>query len=250
MTWAALGMCLSGNLSLERMWQIVLHPDGSYWFLWVLFFISVIFIGCRWLAERLRMDEVVTIAAMCVVLMGTMVVLDFRLFGFQFISYYFLFYTLGYCLHRYTRLVTTNRAGLGIILLLWAALAWSWNMHELPAWMPQIPHVPGSLLQYAYRGLTALLAIVFIFGMAPRALNGAGWLNRWACRIGTVSLGYYTCHIMLMGHVTGLIRRCLPTAGDEVLIATAFVVCLCLTMAVVELIKRNKLTARILLGKL
>lgn len=246
----AVGMCLSGNFSVQRIWQIVLHPDGSYWFLWVLFFISVIFIVCRRVAEKLRVDEMVTMGGMCLMLTGMMVVLDFRLFGFQFISYYFLFYTLGYCLHRYPRLLTQNRVLSGIVLLLWAVPAWSWNMHELPGWMPLIPHVPVALVQYAYRGLTALSAILFIFGMAPGALNGAGRLNRLAAETGAVSLGCYTCHILLMGRIVALVKNRMPMAGDEVVIAISFVVCLCLTLAVVELIKKNKWTARILLGKL
>lgn len=97
-------MCLLNSWSLDRIGKIVLHPDGSYWFLWVLFFINVIFIFCRWLADKVRLDELIILGVMCAVLMCVMVVLNFWLFGFQFISYYFLFYTLGYTLHRYPRL--------------------------------------------------------------------------------------------------------------------------------------------------
>lgn len=56
---------------------------------------------------------------------------------------------------------------------LWAVLAWFWNMHELPVWMPRIPHCPTSLLQYAYRGVTAILAVLVIVGVARKALDSS-----------------------------------------------------------------------------
>ena len=76
--WSAISFLLSGDYTLERVGKMVLYPDTSFWFLWVLFFINVVFIFCQWVAEKVRRDELLV-------------------FGFQFLAYYFVFYTIGYC---------------------------------------------------------------------------------------------------------------------------------------------------------
>lgn len=248
--WSATKYGISGDYTLIRVVKMVLYPDTSFWFLWVLFFINLIFIFSQWLASRLNIDELVVIALSSLLLLGIMVGMEFRMFGFQFIAYYFVFYTMGNCIHRFPRLQIGNGVVLGLLFICWTLLAWSWNMHELPMWILAIPHIPSSLLQYAYRGVTALLAILFLLGMAPKFLNAACRLNGFLCEIGKVSLGYYTCHITINGWVVCGVRKILPTGSDAVIVGLSFVLCLFLTFCIVEGLKKNKITAKVLLGKL
>lgn len=248
--WSATKYGISGDYTLIRVVKMVLYPDTSFWFLWVLFFINLIFIFSQWLASRLNIDELVVIALSSLLLLGIMVGMEFRMFGFQFIAYYFVFYTMGYCIHRFPRLQIGNGVVLGLLFICWTLLAWSWNMHELPMWIPAIPHISSSLLQYAYRGVTALLAILFLLGMAPKFLNAACRLNGFLCEIGKVSLGYYTCHITINGWVVCGVRKVLPTGSDAVIVGLSFCVMLVLTFCIVEGLKKNKITAKVLLGKL
>ena len=247
--WSAISFLLSGDYTLERVGKMVLYPDTSFWFLWVLFFINVVFVFCQWVAEKVRRDELLVIGVTCFLLLGIMVGAELRVFGFQFLAYYFVFYTIGYCVHRYPRLQIGNGMMLGALLVIWAVMAWYWNMHELPGWMPMIPHVPSSLLQYAYRGMTALVAILFLMGMAPKALNGTSLLNCGIKEIGVISLGCYTCHLTIMGHVVSLLRNMMPGASEMQLVIFNFVICLCITLFIVEQMKRNRITAKALLGK-
>lgn len=249
LAWVAVGIALSGGCSWERVGRIVLHPDTSFWFLWVLFLINVVHAACQRLARRWGKDELLPMGVACILLLGVMVGAEPRLFGYQFLAYYFVFYLLGYCVRRFPGLQVERTVPLLVMLVAWALMAWWWNMHELPAWMPRIPHVPATLVQYAYRGLTALLGVLFLLGAAPRAMNGGGRMNRLVARVGAVSLGCYTCHLTMMGHLTHGLRMMMPGMGDGGLTAAAFAVCLCLTVAVVELLGRNKVTARLLLGK-
>lgn len=196
----------------------------------------------------------ITIGGLCALLLGVMVVAELRLFGFQFLAYYFLFYTLGYCLHKYesTALVQALRSRYALIILtaLWAFLAWGWTMHGLPSWMPAIPHLPSSLLQYAYRGFTALVAIVVLIGVAPKMLNGTDKLNQMICTLGVVSLGLYVVHISIMGYVVTAVQSVLPSTGNWTWVSFAFVVALAISYLVVWLLSKNKFTARIFLGKI
>lgn len=227
-----------------------LHSDTSFWFLWVLFWINSIFIFGQRIAAKCHLDEMIPIGTACVIFLGAMVGLELRLFGFQFFAYYFLFYTLGYMIHRFSFLQIKYNGALMGLFVIWLCLAWFWTMHELPSWMPTMPHVPTSLLQYTYRGGTAMMAILLLMGLTPKVLNGdKGYLNKILKEIGVVSLGCYTSHLVIMGYVANGVKLLMPNANDSVIIASVFAISIVLTYVVVELLKRNKYTAKVLLGK-
>lgn len=252
--WSFLQFALSGDYTLKNLFKMILYPDAYFWFLWVLFWICVLFNLAQHVARRLNQHEMVTISGLCVLLLGVMVVAEFRMFGFQFIAYYFLFYTLGYCLHKYeaASLIQALRSRYALIILtaLWAFLAWGWTMHGLPSWIPTIPHVPSALLQYAYRGFTALVAIVVLVGVAPKLLNGTDKLNKMICNLGVVSLGLYVVHLSLMGYIMDGIQTIMPNISTWACVAVVFVVALAISYLVVWLLNKNKHTARFFLGKI
>lgn len=176
-----------------------------------------------------------------------MVVMEIRVFGFQFLAYYFIFYTLGYYLHKYSggpimKRVNTPRATI-VLVVLWAFLAWGWTLHGLPSWMPTVPYVPSSLLQYAYRGFTAFVAMILLIGVAPKMLNGNNWLNQMFCVLGRVSLGLYVVHLNLIGYIVDGIQDIVPTIGTWFFVTIVFVVVLALSYSVVWLLGKNTFTA-------
>ena len=187
---------------------------------------------------------------MCLSLFGIMVAFEIRLFGFQFLSYYFIFYTLGYSIHRFSWLQVAKKEFMIVLFIIWAILAWYWNMHSLPSWMPVIPHVPSTLMQYAYRGLTAAIAILVIFGFAPKTLNKTDKTNLIMKELGTVSLGLYVCHLTIIGYVVEVIRHCFPQIDNSIIIILNFIISTIISVIIVELLKQNKITAKILLGKI
>lgn len=225
-------------------------PDSYFWFLWVLFGICIIFSGAKILSSRLNINESLTILILCAVLLGVMVLVDLRVFGFQFLAYYFLFYTLGYMLHKYEYLFLRLRhpAILFLMFALWCVLAWSWTMHGLPSWMPNIPYIPESLLQYAYRGFTALLAVVILLITAPIILNGNNKFNKLLCVVGNVSLGIYVIHLAIIGYIKDGFHFLNRSATENIVLI--FISALILSLLIVTFLRKNKLTARYLLGKL
>lgn len=233
---------------------MLLYPDRSFWFLWVLFWICVIFNLAQQIASRLKVNEMIMILGTCFLLFGVMVVMEIRVLGFQFLAYYFLFYTLGYCLHKYEE--TPLLKGmlkpyvLAALAGLWAFLAWGWTMHGLPSWMPAIPHVPSTLLQHAYRGFTAFVAIVVLLGSSPKLLNSTDTLNQMICTLGVVSLGLYVVHLSLMGYIVDGVQLIMPNIRTWTCVATTFVVALTISYLIVWLLNKNKYTSRIFLGKI
>lgn len=238
-----------GGCSIAELSKIILNPDTYFWFLWVLFWVCIIFTLCQWVADKLNIDEFVTIALSCMILMGIMVGLEFRVFGFQFLAYYFLFYTLGYSVHRFSILQIKNNMALLSLGLFWLFMAWFWKMHELPSWMPAIPHVPSTLLQYAYRGLTAAVAMLVLFGLAPKLLDGNTRFNTWIKNLGVVSLGLYVVHLSIMGYIAYIIKTIIPSCPVWGLICLVFVVTFIFSVIIVELLNKYKWTAKYLLGK-
>lgn len=246
--WSIIAWCIRG-CQIEKLPNIILQPDTYFWFLWVLFWICCIFTFCQWTAEKLKVDKFIPIGTMGIILMGIMVGLDFRMFGFQFLSYYFLFFTLGYCIRRFSILQINKNIMIVALAVLWAVLAWFWNMHELPSWMPAIPHVPASLVQYAYRGSTAAVAMLVIFGIAPKTNNYNNPISMFIKELGVISLGLYVVHLMSIGYILGIVNQILsgcPTWGQ---ISIVFSFAFLGSVIVVKLLMKNRWTAKFLLGK-
>lgn len=254
LVWSVVSFFMKGEYTLQSAGEMLLYPDRSFWFLWVLFWICVIFNLAQLVASKLKVNEMVLILGTCLLLFGVMVVMEIRVLGFQFLAYYFLFYTLGYSLHKYEETALLKAMCKPYVMialtLLWAFLAWGWTMHGLPSWMPAISHVPSALLQYAYRGFTALVAIVVLIGAAPKMLNGTDKLNQMICTLGVVSLGLYVVHLSLMGYIVDGIQSIIPNINTWTCVSTAFVVALAISYLVVWLLNQNKYTARIFLGKI
>lgn len=249
LSWSLLRYVISMDYSIENLSRIVIDPDSYFWFLWVLFWIKVIFILNQKIAERYHMDEILPIGITCILLLGIMVGINLRVFGFQFLAYYYLFYFLGYAMHRFNKLQLANKPAMIFLGLLWAVLAWFWNMHELPAWMPTIPHFPTSLLQYTYRGGTAILAVLVIVGIARKNLNSSNRFNKFIQEIGILSLGIYTCHLTLMDNIVKSLRFIIPFRNEVMLIILGFTICGFISWVIVNLLKKNEITARFFLGK-
>ena len=228
---------------------MMLYPDRSFWFLWVLFWICVIFNLVQLVASKLEVNEMVLILSTCLLLFGVMVVMEIRVLGFQFLAYYFLFYTLGYFLHKYEDSlllkVLNKPVSIMVLVALWAFLAWGWSMHGLPLWIPAIPHVPSAIMQYTYRGITALLAIVILIGIAPKILNGKDKMNQWVCSFGIVSLGLYVCHLLVMDYIVHFLKTMFPSFSLWTCVAVTFFTVLPLSYIIVWLLSKNKFSNKI-----
>lgn len=254
MVWTLVSFLCKSDYTLQAAGKMLLYPDLSFWFLWVLFWICVMFSFAQLAASKLKVNEMIVILGICLLLFGVMVVMEIRVLGFQFLAYYFLFYTLGYSLHKYeetTLFKVLNKSYIMVAMTaLWTFLAWGWTMHGLPSWMPAIPHVPSALLQYAYRGFTALVAIIILIGVSPKMLNGTCKMNQMICTLGVVSLGLYVVHLSLMDYIADGILSMMPSINIWACVAIAFVEALVISYIVVWLLKQNKITARIFLGKI
>ena len=176
-----------------------------------------------------------------------MVLYDFRLLGFQFIAYYYMYYVLGYYLHKYPKLSQANNVTLIVLIAVWAVMAFFWKMHELPPFLNWIP-LPNAMMQYAYRYITAIIAIYAIMCLAPKVLNQDTLWNKPLITLGQISLGVYVVHLLIIPYITQLIGTWME--NDDIVIIVSFVVSCIISWVSVSFINKWKWTARLLLGKI
>lgn len=245
--WALINILIYPPYHIDSFVNAILYPDGSFWFLWVLFFITVLFYIGDWIAEKLRVKQEYVIAALCLVFVVLMVVADIRILGFQFIAYYFLFYSVGYYLHKYDKLVPSKAWLWALLASIWAVMAWFWNMHKLPVFLSGIP-LPTALMQYGYRFITAAIAVFVLFGVTPKWLNNEYKWNKPWLQLGKISLGIYTVHLILMPFI---VRMGKSLISDTFLVITlSFIIGLVVSWLLVYLLSKWKVTSRLLLGKI
>lgn len=248
-SWSIISFCISGVYNFHNISAILLYPDRYFWFLWVLFWICILFSLSRYLSAKVKMDELWGIAIASIIMLVVMVAFDLRMFGFQFLAYYFIFYVLGYCMHRFEFLQFSNKYVLMFLSVLWFLLAWFWNMHKLPNWFPEDFPIPTTLVQYAYRGLTASIAVIVMMSIGPKLLNESNLLNSYVSKLGAYSLGIYVCHLCFMGGLYKGINTLFPSFPIWLDVVILFTLSLVTTVFIVAILKRNCVTAKLLLGK-
>lgn len=246
--WDLLKLVTTNNFTLSGIFDCFLYPDHGYWFLWVLFFIFVIFIMTAWLANHYSIKQEIVMTGVCLLLTVIMVIFNIRIFGFQFIAYYYLFYIVGYYLHKYEKeLITKKIFYITILAVLWFVLAWFWKMHELPIIFKRIP-IPETMMQYAYRFMTALVAVYVLLSLSPLVLNGRKMWNKPLIKIGIVSLGLYTSHLIVMRWIVSFYKD--MNLCNSLVTAISFVSALVISWIIVWILGKWNITAKLLLGKI
>jgi len=179
-----------------------------------------------------------------------MIVFNIRILGFQYIAYYFIFYSLGYFLNKHRNLLTDNAIAIGLCFIVWFALASYWNMHELPWFLNGIQMIPGSIMQYLYRFTTAIIAVYILFSAFPlifkekrKVLDGVIYLGQYSLAIYGLQgvLIYFVCDLVIRSNIA-------PSLLSQVL--GSFVITTILCVLFVNVGSRNTYSARLLFGKL
>ena len=246
--WTTISLLINNKLTFSTFVSYLVIPDDGLWFLWVLFFINVLFLIVTYIFKKINYPEEIGILGMCLILTLIMVLFEIRVFGFQFIAFYFLFYCMGYAIHKYYEMVKTNNIFvLLIIAIVWGFLAWNWKMSEPPTFLDGIP-VPSALMLYGYRFITACAAIYLLLMVAPRVLNNQHHLNTLISTFGGVSLGIYAVHYLVIANAFGFCNR----QGYEIplIVLITFISGVLITWGIVFVLNMVPQARKILLGKI
>ena len=232
----------------SRIVNVLLHPDTSYWFIYVLFVVLFLFTSISVVSQKIKMKNDYLCWLGVILLIITMVFTEFRLFGFQFISLYFGFYVLGYTLNKYN--VKFSSSIVMVLGILWMAMALFWSMHSVPAplqWASA--YIPSSLLTYGYRYIAALLGSIFFVGFAMQNMNTDNKIFRFLAYLGKISLGIYIVHLFLAKFVEPIYMHFFPSDTSLFFVGVDFFFKLGLSCLLVHIIQRIPFVSLLLLGK-
>ncbi len=244
--WSIIRILLMKQLSIRTFIDVFLYPDGSFWFLWVLFIIYAVFWVGDWLSEILKIKQEVSVFVIGFILTTLMVFLDIRVLGFQFVAYYYIFFIFGYFLSKYRILVTSNLWVLFSVVIIWAIMGWFWKMHELPSFLRGFP-LPQTIMLYGYRVLTGLIAVYAIMGLGPVLLNSEKRTTPVES-LGRVSLGVYAAHVLFLPWIISYLFK--YSENSFVVISVSFIVALLGSWLCVNLLGKWRITDCLLLGKI
>ena len=235
---------------LDKFINEFIYPDTGFWFLWALFWISLIFILTDYISEKLHLKQELCETAVAVALVGIMVLTEFRYFGFQFIAYYFMFYTAGYFYRKYEDYIPKNIVLICSYAVIWAILAWFSAPHRLPSFLEGVPLIPGSVLLYGYRFITAITACYVLLALSPLILDAKNLFNQYFASLGKISLGIYVVHLLFCGKLVSYLGAGIGPDRIWIPITITFILATVISYSAVHLLSLNKYTAKYLLGKL
>lgn len=182
------------------LWNVVLQPDRGLWFLWALFFISILFIGCRRISQKLHLPEWPVFVLVAVLLNGMVIFGKFRLFGFHWIAWYFIYFYAGVVWRKWNESRDdTHRFDIRLLIscaMLFLLMVCFFRMHnEAPTFYRWINL--GPLFPVAYRfaiGLIGTLMVYEIFKLYYKS----SLIQTILSKMGGVTLGIYYIHFLIL----------------------------------------------------
>lgn len=251
-TWSIIMFIVNHNVTNPS--EYVLYPNNSYWFLWALFFITSIFSSIQYIANRININTDMTILLTAIILIAIQMLLpDPKIFGYEYVSYYFIYYSMGYFVHKYNKYIPSKTIILCTLTIIWFVLGSFWKSKGIPEIIPASLHsIP--MLNIFYRITTATIFIIAMFGFALKYENSVNVsknqrLKRILLECGQISLGLYTAHkIIIIWLVKGIVML-LPNIPDYIYITIAFILLTALSIMIVRYISKWKITSYWLLGK-
>lgn len=233
-------------------WEIFTDPGRLFWFLWVLYIITLLFLFAKYVSEKLIVKFNYTVTFLSLLLVGGMVIMNLKSFGYNLISYYFLFYVCGYFCNKYHNILIRRKITICLLIVIWFVLAFHWRMHELPSFLDGFPYLPSSLLLYMYRFLTGLIAVWLLLSFCLQ-IRKKNVIIKPIAHLGTISLGIYVTHLIIVVPFSKWLVTFLndvTTYNIYISIVISFFCCLFFSIIIVSLLRMNKLTAKLFLGLL
>lgn len=240
LSWAFINACLVGDFSV--LIKNIFHPDTALWFLWVLFFITILYVACVKLGEQWNIKSEYIVIAVVAIGYSIMIVLKFKYFGFQFIAWYFPFFCLGAYMRKYESYIKRwMRILMCPCFILFLVSAYWWMRKEPPLFMNPSANV---IYNYIYKGGVALLAVTSILTIFNRM---GGVKNHYFNMLGRETLGIYAIHLFLLGRFYEWFVSCFDSFYIVSVVLFTFVL-LVVSHYIYRLLSICHWTARFLLG--
>lgn len=185
---------------INYLYNIILYPDRGLWFLWALFFISILHIASVKISEFLKVSEYWIYGIIAIILNGIEYIFQIRLFGYHWIAWYFIYYVIGIIWRindekqNYSEKI--YKRSMPYILVIFFCMSIFYKMHNEPPSFYYLINL-GSLFTIFYRliiGFMGIASCLCIFRIFERKIQKIIILTRWS----KVTLGIYYWHFMIL----------------------------------------------------
>ena len=237
--------------NVSHLYDYIKYPQNSYWFLWGLFFIVCIFNIIDLLSEKFHIKHELLVGCTAFILTSVQFILtDSKFFGYEYVSYYFLYYALGYYIRKYEQFIPDNNWLLLIMVVIWFILGSFWKpLPEVSLLVSWIFFIPDSLLNIGYRMVTAIVFVLLMVGIGPKMVVGKNWIWKKLMELGRLSLGIYVVHMVLKGLVKYVVFILLPMCPELCKLIISYIFLVVISYCFVQLLNRWRITSVWLLGK-
>jgi fucose 4-O-acetylase-like acetyltransferase len=247
-SWSILTILLFYNAEFILILDCVKHPDSSYWFIYVLFLISAIFIISQKIAVKIKVSDTYLVVLGGGILVLLMAILNIRILGFQFVAFYFMFYVMGAMIKRYNLSISKNQCCFfGVV---WLVMAVFWRQHEVPDPLTYFTFIPSMLLISIYRFICPFWGCLFFVGIASHYVKSdKPLLVKTLAYLGKISMGIYIIHLFVKDCLGQWYLQLYESNESAIFVVSDFTIKLITAVVLTELISRFKVLSLLLLGK-
>lgn len=236
--------------NVDHIWDYIIYPNDGYWFLWALFFIIVIYIITDGFCQRVHLKQELGMTIVAGFLIGTQLKLpDAKLFGYEYVAYYFIFYMMGFYCNKYNSMLPKNSLVIGGLFALWLIMACFWTPNGIPCFLSGVPHVPSAAVRMSYRVIVPVVFIIAMVSAGPKIRVGNAYVWQQLIELGQVSLGIYAAHMVVKNLFAQWILLTLPNLQMVWCVLLEFFILTVLSLVVVRILMKIRLASRLLLGK-
>ena len=247
----AVGLTDWNNFSFQIYPHIVDKPDCGLWFLWVLFFIFAIFVGCSYLSKWSKIKIEYLTGAIAIMLPGIYMITRYNHFGFAQISWQFVFFWLGYILQKKEPILFFITKKWFYVVLLFVVLfvskyALDHSVYQSAA--AYLPSIAIKSIEYFFNVVVAICGIAMSYGLLRyiyenRQLQASLWGR--VEYLGQISLGIYAIQFSILNlFIQSFMGLPLPAV-----ITLSFILSTILSVCIVQGMLHNRYLSFLLLGK-
>ena len=243
--WSLIICITQGHL---RLWEMFVFPERSLWFLYVLFFITVVHVLCVEVSGKFGLKEELVVPVVAIGLFASMIF--FHSFGYPIIAKYFFYYCFGFYLRKCFSFKISRLFMCYGVLVVFMIMAFFCMQDSVPSFMPT---GSSKLYKCSYNTIVALTGIMsFMLLFANKVDKVWPAITKW----GGVTLSIYAIHrsvgmflIYKMSSIIGFDISDLTTIQYYFAIFIVFVFLLVLSLLLNFLLEKYHYTRIAFLGK-
>lgn len=171
----------------------IIQPEKGLWFLWALFFITVIHTACCRLAYRISCKEEIICIIVSFALIATMRMYEF--FCYPTIAKFFIYYVLGFYSRKYVYMFYVskkNRTRFAFVcFLIFLVLGYYCTQAGVPSFLPSTSRALYGQLYNLFVSTLAIIALMLLFDLYFYKCSAIN-------KLGGVTLGVYAIHRPIM----------------------------------------------------